>query len=129
MSKPLPLYIVSREEQRRGDISGLLANRAIIEAHGLYALEWEIDPDSTYHVLELPEVRRYVTLLLDAWPEILRFGSGFVRGTLAIATGELYGYAGGKPLHTLSINLVRAMERAGLNTDFSEKHDNTESAE
>lgn len=115
----MSIYIVSSDEINKTDISGVLANRELIERIGLGEFYWEAMPKDGENHSEIPEIRRYLRRLLEEWPDILRYCGPFARNMFILGTcrrerGSSYG-----ELFAPTPFFKRALKRAGLNGDFS----------
>lgn len=115
------LYFTTRDEVERGDISNILAHRAQIETNGLDLIIWTKNDKSDYPDEEDPEVRHFVALLLEAWPEIFWSSSFHQNRFFAFATCENIRRHDDQITGEVSAVLRQALERAGLDYDFSKK--------
>lgn len=112
-------YSVSYEEVKKTDISGVLANRDLIEASGLDEFCWEVTDENRDPYSDLSEVCRFLRRLLKEWPEILRYCGEESRGMFIYAACKQEGWTGAGPLLVPTPLFKRALKRAGLNEDFS----------
>jgi hypothetical protein len=115
-------FFIEVDELKRKDISGILAEKGMIETYGLREIVWD---DSQVVELgygrfsEMPLICRYVRHLLREWPEVLRYSSPYLWNIYLECTCKLTGLVdeNGKEQFSCSPFFRKTLKGAGLSEE------------
>jgi hypothetical protein len=114
---------VDLDKLKKRDISGILAEREMIENHGLHAIVWDFYSQVVElgygRFSEMPLICRYVRHLLREWPEILRYGSPYLWDIFLECTCKLSGLVDevGREQFSCSPFFRKTLKGAGLSEE------------